>query len=117
MARAPVADWLDPDAWPPLIARLKIIIGVELALALHQAKALGLTVVEHRDLQFSRIGERAPDHLAIAHQHAKAIRIMNFRPIVVDPAAVSEAVMEHRGDRSDANLADLFARIDDGAHV
>ena len=70
-AVAPVARGFDPGTGAILIMRLEILIGVELSLALNEAKALGLAVAEAADLHFARADDRAPQTLIPAVQRCQ----------------------------------------------
>ena len=87
-AFAPVADRLDPGARAALVARLQILVGAEIALALHQAEAARIVVDEGADLKVGRVVERAPELLAAPVLDRKAVGVVHLGAEIVDAAAI-----------------------------
>src|SRR4029079_17184331 len=85
MAGTPVADRLDPQSGPALVARLEIAIVGKVALALHQPETARPMVEEGENLQRLRMGQRSPQPLAATGQHGEAVRIMDRGPVIVEP--------------------------------
>ena len=93
-----------------LVARFEILVGAEIALALHQAEAARIVVDEGADLEVGRIVERAPDLLAAAVLDREAVGIVHLGAEIVDAAAIVGAEEIHAGERREPDLLDLHAR-------
>src|SRR5215472_12163314 len=111
-AVAPIADRLDPQARALLVARLEILIGPKIVLALQESEAARIGVREGRDLQVTRVVERAPQLLAPAVADREAVRVVDGRPIVVDVQAIVEVEEEHAGERRKARMGDVAPWIE-----
>src|SRR5690606_7712677 len=89
----------------------------EAAIALDEAEAARRAVGEGADEEMIRVEERPPKLLAGAVPDGKALRIVHGGAEIVDADAVMRAEEEHAGERRDADLIDLDARIERGAHL
>src|SRR5579872_2017689 len=81
-ALTPIADRFHPQRRALFVMRLQVLVVAELARALQQAEATRAAVGKCADLQFARIGERAPDLFALAVPDQQAGGIM-YRGAIV----------------------------------
>ena len=116
-AVAPVADRLDPEGGALFIVAFQVLVVDEGAFALGEAEAARAGVLEGADLEVAGIGERAPDRVVVAGVELQAVGIVHGGAPVVEVDAVVGIEQEHRGERGEAGLGDVDARVGGGFGV
>ncbi len=116
-ALAPFAHWLDPQAGALVIPADNILIIFEIVIKLQQAEAARVLILIGVELQLLRVIQRTRDPLAAAAPHRQTIGVVDLRMIGVAHAALVGAAAKHTGHRRNAELADLFARIEMVLHL
>ena len=104
---APVRVRADPDRWPTLVERARVLVVVELAVALHQAEALRILVHEGRKLQRGRVVQRPPQPVVGAGQHLQPVAVVDGGAVVVGHVPVRGAEPVHRGQRRDPHVVEI----------
>src|SRR6185437_2414497 len=109
-ALAPLAQRLDPNAGTTVIKSAIILIVVEVAIALNEAEALRIGIVEGIGLHLRWIVERPPYALALARPKRQAVAVVDFGPPILATARIVLAVPEHAGERRDPQSLDRISR-------
>src|SRR5690606_23556798 len=107
---APLTVRLDTDARAPYIFRLGIVVSDEIPVALEKAKTERIAILQRRDPQFWRIGQRPPYPFTCSRLHQKAIRIVHFRAKIIDKTCAVFSVEEHAREGSYTEFCDVCAR-------
>nr|GFD30798.1 hypothetical protein [Tanacetum cinerariifolium] len=114
---APRRGRFAPQARSAVIPVDGVLIGFEIVVGLHEAKAFRVFVGEGVELQFRRVVQRAANPLAIAAPHRQAIRVMDLRVKGVAHTALMGAAAEHAGHGRNTHLLDVGAGVDVGVDV
>ena len=109
-AFAPIAMRFDEIGRAGLVGKFDVLVMVEIAVALDEAKPLDAGVGESRHGDDARRAQRAPDPFAAARVHQQSVGIMQFGPVIVGAFGAVFTVEEHRGQRRHADLDILPAR-------
>ena len=111
-AGAPIAYRFYPHAGTQFVARVEILVVGEIAIALHEAEALGIVIDEARNAQPLGIDHRSPQPLAGTGQHHEAIGVMHRWTKVIDLDPIVGGEEKHAGQRREADGGERGARIE-----
>ena len=89
----------------------------EVAVQLQQAKTTRIFILESVELQLLRVVQRTAHPFAVAQPHRQAVGVVDLRMDSVAHPPFVIAAAEHTGHRRDAQLFDVFTRVDVVFHI